>query len=700
MSVRDKIEEIKSDIANAYEAVSNKGGSIPSVSGSANLAQAIASIPEGGGSSDLEYEWWSPHMTSDTTPEPYVVSASTYSTDSVKPYNAFDENKETYWSSVNDTTHWIQIDIGENRKNVEIAGISISTKGIYFGQLPTGFIIRGSNDGFVWTDILKVDDEAVLNPESYYSREYYFKPSHYRYYKLYITNWPDFDISGSKVRIYEILFYRAIGNSYAVTSFNGRTGDILPQDGDYSAENISFSSGSLKAGNVKEAIEELANNPKEETQSTFLVKAPVGTIVIWSGTENDIPKGWELCDGTNGTPNLKDKFVLGAGEKYSVGDEGGEEEVALTKQQMPEHKHGFAARSGSAIVGVNKATYGVLNCDSSGSSSNNYTFEEGSSQPHENMPPYYTLCYIMKVTSDETDISAEDVIFEPGETGLEATNIQQAIEELAERGGGSSSGTVTPDLSDVSSMKCRQVTLLSTLWEEDGTQTVSCSDVIENDKGQLIVTIPDPNDEDAYFQSNIRPVRQLNDQITFRADTIPDSEIVVDVYILSAVEIKEEITGEFEWWSPKMTSDTEPAPYVASGCAPDQSYFHYKAFDNDSSTRFESANKNEEQYLQFDFGKRTTISGIKLQAPRDSSQFKYMPKSFSLEGSNDDRTWFTIYHADGSEYPDVNGSEIRIYEFNPKTYRYYKLILEENYATVKYMSIAEFEFYKLKEETT
>lgn len=50
---------------------------------------------------------------------------------------------------------------------------------------------------------------------------------------------------------------------------------------------------------------------------------PIGTIVIWSGTLGTIPTGFRRCDGTNGTPDLRDKFVVGAGSTYAVGATGG-----------------------------------------------------------------------------------------------------------------------------------------------------------------------------------------------------------------------------------------------------------------------------------------------------------------------------------------------------------------------------------------
>ena len=68
---------------------------------------------------------------------------------------------------------------------------------------------------------------------------------------------------------------------------------------------------------------------------------PTGIIMIWSGTASNIPRGWALCDGTNGTPDLADKFVIAAGAAYPVGAQGGEVEHTLTELEMPAHDHEF-----------------------------------------------------------------------------------------------------------------------------------------------------------------------------------------------------------------------------------------------------------------------------------------------------------------------------------------------------------------------
>lgn len=130
--------------------------------------------------------------------------------------------------------------------------------------------------------------------------------------------------------------------------------------------------------------------------SVFLVKAPIGTIVVWSGAQDAIPSGWQFCDGTNGTPDLRDKFVLGAGEKFTVGATGGEEEHTLTTEEMPEHSHTVSTTWSSGLK-MTTSSSGTQPAPYFGSLS---TSVVGSSKPHNNMPPYYALCYIMKVSPD------------------------------------------------------------------------------------------------------------------------------------------------------------------------------------------------------------------------------------------------------------------------------------------------------------
>lgn len=125
---------------------------------------------------------------------------------------------------------------------------------------------------------------------------------------------------------------------------------------------------------------------------------PVGTIVIWSGTASNIPSGWALCNGQNGTPDLRGRFVLGGGGTHTVGSTGGEETHTLTIAEMPEHSH-TSKKVGSSDVAKKWDTGDSTSLMMSAITkmSDTPSGSAGSSNPHNNMPPYYVLCYIMKL---------------------------------------------------------------------------------------------------------------------------------------------------------------------------------------------------------------------------------------------------------------------------------------------------------------
>jgi len=84
---------------------------------------------------------------------------------------------------------------------------------------------------------------------------------------------------------------------------------------------------------------------------------PIGSVIMWFGTVGNIPAGWQVCDGTNGTPDLRDRFVVGAGTTYSVGDTGGTNSVTLTTSQIPGHTHsGTTATTGISHTHTFSAT--------------------------------------------------------------------------------------------------------------------------------------------------------------------------------------------------------------------------------------------------------------------------------------------------------------------------------------------------------
>lgn len=109
---------------------------------------------------------------------------------------------------------------------------------------------------------------------------------------------------------------------------------------------------------------------------------PSGFIGIWSGSIASIPSGFYLCNGSNSTPDLRDKFVVGAGSTYAVGATGG----ATT------HTHTYSGNTGALVLtGVTSASY-----DTASNQQDHYHSYSGTTASSSSLPPYYALAYIMK----------------------------------------------------------------------------------------------------------------------------------------------------------------------------------------------------------------------------------------------------------------------------------------------------------------
>lgn len=115
---------------------------------------------------------------------------------------------------------------------------------------------------------------------------------------------------------------------------------------------------------------------------TGIEGVPSGVIAMWSGSIASIPTGWVLCDGNNSTPDLRDRFVVGAGSTYAVADTGGSNTVTLTESQMPGHTHtisGNTSTTGAHTHTLSGNTSNSGNHTHNGSTSNvgNHTHNVG-----------------------------------------------------------------------------------------------------------------------------------------------------------------------------------------------------------------------------------------------------------------------------------------------------------------------------------
>ena len=160
--------------------------------------------------------------------------------------------------------------------------------------------------------------------------------------------------------------------------------------------------------------------------SSVSAAMPSGAIILWSGAASAIPSGFVLCNGSNSTPDLRGRFVIGAqgdsGNTYDVGDTGGSETHTLTTSEMPSHTHvatstvtdsghdhyglyysggdggdnGGAATGNDSISNSNNSQNLGTTTDTTGITVATTNAATGGGGAHENRPPYYALCYIMK----------------------------------------------------------------------------------------------------------------------------------------------------------------------------------------------------------------------------------------------------------------------------------------------------------------
>jgi len=142
---------------------------------------------------------------------------------------------------------------------------------------------------------------------------------------------------------------------------------------------------------------------------------PAGGILLWSGSIGSIPAGYVLCNGLNSTPDLRDRFLVGAGSTYAVNATGGSaDSIVVTHNHTatstvtdPSHDHdAITQTSGSSSSGaqfsnsfsgsVNTTSTQMIQTATTGITVATTIANAGVSGINANLPPYYALCYIMK----------------------------------------------------------------------------------------------------------------------------------------------------------------------------------------------------------------------------------------------------------------------------------------------------------------
>ena len=176
---------------------------------------------------------------------------------------------------------------------------------------------------------------------------------------------------------------------------------------------------------VRDSVTALTNTVSGLNNSTLAYVVPSGGIIMWSGSIATIPAGWKLCDGNNGTPNLTNKFIIGANADVSsvaktivegtATQTGGTKDAivvdhshtlstnATVSSTNIDHTHGFTSgqgpfgTTGSGGTGATAGTTGGMNSNASHTHTlGGRTEATGSAGDNKNLPPYYALAFIMK----------------------------------------------------------------------------------------------------------------------------------------------------------------------------------------------------------------------------------------------------------------------------------------------------------------
>lgn len=204
MTIAEKLQQVNEIKGQIRDAVNQMGGNLSSSAPFSEYPDAVLSIPQeivqGGTGWNDDWVIWIPQMTSNTSPEPYVVSGDIEYYSSGSPWYPFNTNSNSidlqrYSSSELSQHVYIQFDFGEE---TTVYGIALFSND--YDYTINGFRVSGSNDGENW---IVIQDVASRHIRDTYFEGIFSNPATYRYYKF-----TDFILGSSYGRVTEIYFIR------------------------------------------------------------------------------------------------------------------------------------------------------------------------------------------------------------------------------------------------------------------------------------------------------------------------------------------------------------------------------------------------------------------------------------------------------------------------------------------------------------
>ena len=207
----------------------------------------------------------------------------------------------------------------------------------------------------------------------------------------------------------------SVSASGNITGGNLITTGQVSATGNITGGNLSITGTSTLTGVATAPTAANGTNNTQVATTAFVTNSllnlvPSGVIVMWSGSIASVPSGWFLCNGANGTPDLRNRFIVGAGSTYAVNATGGSADAIVVAHTHtassvvsdPGHSHTYTApASGIGDATGTDPEFPTTASASTGSSTTGITVattvnSSGSSGTNANLPPYYALAYIMK----------------------------------------------------------------------------------------------------------------------------------------------------------------------------------------------------------------------------------------------------------------------------------------------------------------